>query len=174
MDTPRPDMPSTFVTVVAWVFIVFSALGVLMTTAQNVMLSLMPAFTESADAGFLERNFRILFVIPWVLSALMLVASAGLLKRREWARKTFIGLLSLGVLYLAGSLALIGLMDSGSPPEPPGASPEFQEMSRQLEIMHFGMEVLTIILVVLFSGVFIWIIRRLMQPSVCAEFDTWQ
>lgn len=97
MDTPRPDMPSTFVTVVAWVFIVFSALGVLMTTAQNVMLSLMPAFTESADAGFLERHVRILFVIPWALSASMLVASAGLLKRREWARKIFIGLLSLGV-----------------------------------------------------------------------------
>jgi len=170
MELVQRDARSVFVTVVAWLFIVFSALGLLMSIAQNVMISIMPSFPQPTDANFLERNFQVLFLIPLVLSLAMLGISVGLLKRREWARKSFIGCLSLGVLYLAASLLFMWLMGTGSPAVPQGASPEFQESARQFESMRLTMFVVMAIFAVGVSGIFIWIISKLVQPTVCDEF----
>ena len=170
MVLTQREAPSVFVTVLAWLFIVFAALGLLMSVAQNIMISFMPSFPEPSDANFLERNFRILFLVPLVLSLVMLGISIGLLKRREWARKSFIGFLSFSVLYLAASLLFMWLMGMDSPTVPQGASSDFQDTARQFESMRLTMFVVMTIFVVGFSGLFIWIIGKLMQPVVCDEF----
>lgn len=143
-----------------------------MTTAQNVMLSFMPNMTTPPDAGFLIRHFRLFFLIPWVLSVLMLISAIGLLRRMEWARKTFIALLSFGVLWSAASLLFIYFAGFDAPAIPGGAANEYRETVQQFDSFRIGMQIFTTIFALLISGLFIWIIRNLTTPAVSDEFAT--
>lgn len=87
---------STFVTVVGWIFAVFSGFGLLISVMQNIMLhTVFPIEQMPADipadfpgmARFMFEHFSLLVLIPLLISGVMLAASVGLIKRREWARK---------------------------------------------------------------------------------------
>ena len=111
---------SSFVTVLAWVFIVLSGLGTAMSVLQNVMVyflfpraELRAAMeTESAAtqlpvfAKFMLGNIEVLFAAMLLLSLLALAASIGLLKRQNWARLVLIGLLGFGIAWNLGGLVL--------------------------------------------------------------------
>ena len=172
MELNERSTPSIFVTVVAWVFIVFSALVLLMSIAQNIMLSFMPTFPQSPDAGFFENNFRALFLVPLVLSIVVLVISIGLLKRREWARKSFVGFLALCVLYLFASCLLLLLMWPDASTIPQDAPREFQETARQMQSAQLAMSVTMAVFAVATSGIFVWIINKLIEPAICDEFES--
>ncbi len=170
MSSQQAVPPSIFVTVVAWVFIVISGLGTVMTAAQNVMLLTMPSIQPPPDSSFLVQHIRLLFLLPLVVSALMFVSAVGLLKRLEWARKTFIGLLSVGVLYSAVSLLFVWLAGFDVPPAPDGAPTEFQTSAQEFESMFLGMRIFTTLFALIISGLLIWIIHKLVQPSISQEF----
>lgn len=170
MDLAKRETPSIFVTVVAWLFIVFAAMGLLMSVAQIIMISMIPSSLQPSDASFLERNFQTIFLIPMVLSLLMLGISIGLLRRLEWARRSFIGFLSLSILYLAGSLVFMWQMGIDLAAVPQGASPDFQEAAKQFYLMRLTTFFLMAAFAVGASGLFIWIIGKLMQPAVRDEF----
>ncbi len=173
MESKPAKNQSTFVTVLAWVFIVLFGFGTFMSIAQNVMLSFMPVMQVPDDAGFMLKNFRLFFLLPLIVSALFLASSIGLLKRREWARKTIIGLLSLGVLYSAGSLLFIWFFGFGAPlSPPPGASAAAQQSMQEMNSFFLGMKITVTLFALAFSAVMIWIVKKLVQPETCEEFST--
>src|SRR6266540_2265395 len=93
-DTQVPPR-SSFVTVVAWIFIVLSGFATLVGALQNLMIRFMPfdqvdsvlqhsttATQFPPAARFMFSHFRVLFLATFLLSLVMLVASWGLLPRR--------------------------------------------------------------------------------------------
>jgi len=94
-DTQVPPR-SSFVTVVAWIFIVLSGFATLVGALQNLMIRSMPfdqvdsvlrdstAASHFPPAGrFMFSHFRLLFLAAFLLSLVMFVASWGLLRRRN-------------------------------------------------------------------------------------------
>ena len=161
---------SSFVTVVGWVFLAFSAMGTLIGILQNTMLATVFPLDEmnkatSADPEFakLPLFFRFFMAHPWLwfalallMSATTLVASIGLLRRKNWARLLFIGILVLGVAWTVGSLPLSWSMFSSGPFSDKNMPEDF---SRFLVVMQVFMAVFAIG----FAALFAWIIRRLVS-----------
>lgn len=120
MATPvlPPSPPrSTFITALAWTFIVMAGFASLIAVAQNIMIQLMfptdLALPPSPHASgvpavldFLLGHIRYLFLAFLILSIGTLVAAIGLLKRRNWARLAFVGILGLGILWNLAGIAL--------------------------------------------------------------------
>lgn len=101
---------------------------------------------------FLFSNIRFLFLGLFLFFTITFTASIGLLRRKNWARLVFIGLMALGILW-----NVVGPED-----------PDFvQNFSRMFMIMRIATAVLIIGLTVLFG----WIIRKLSSPAVRAEFS---
>jgi len=166
---------STFVTVLAWVFIVISGFATFIAVAQNIMLAFMfpPGAMDHAVASgtelpvlarFVMSNPRALFVAFLVVSVAMLVTSLGLLRRKNWARLVFIGMMVLGALWNLASLVLVFVM--------------LQSMGLALGdvfVAHDGMMAMMVVfqsvMVLAFVGLFAWIIKRLMSAAVLLEFQ---
>ena len=169
---------SSFVTALAWVFIVLGGFATLIATLQNIMLSIMmpggmppiepqgkgqdiPAF-----ARFMFDNFRLFFAGFLVLSAVTLVSAIGLLKRMNWARLTFVGLMSFGILWNIAGVVLTFFMFS-SMPLPENAPADFRE---QHELISKIMTAFTLLMAIAFSALFAWIIKRLLSDDIRREF----
>lgn len=192
MTTPTPYPPvavkSTFVTVVAWVFIIFSGLSTFISLLQNLMVGLMPqqflrdatadtTFAHMMPSGprFMFAHLRLLVLLVLALCVLMLVSSIGLLRRRNWARLVFIGLLSAGILYnIAGLFLQQSMMSSFTASFPIdstfGADSAAQQFGQQFHQMMAGMRVFIISITVAFCALFAWIIVKLLSPPIRAEF----
>src|ERR1051325_10217532 len=98
-------LQSTFVTVIAWLMIIFSALGAVAGVLQSVFVAIAmpgPAISEADLAGMppaissamllMLQNLNLIVFANTVLSLLALVAGIGLLKRREWGRVAVIAI----------------------------------------------------------------------------------
>lgn len=173
---------STFVTAVAWVFIVLAGFGTLITILQNVMITFMmssDAWKSGPEqalqdpkvpwiAAFLFSHVRWLFLMAFLVAASMLASAVGLLHRKEWARIVFIVILAIGILWNVGGLAFMAMAFGGFPaiPAPPagkGPMPDFDAMFK------FMMAV-NVVMVLAFSALFGWIIKRLVSPDIRREF----
>lgn len=115
IEPARSEPWSKFVTVVAWVFIVFTGIAALLSLMQSVVLfgyigpdlvgryfedpENMPAFTR-----LIVQAFPLLLVVNLTASVVTLVSSIGLLKRKNWARVVFIGMMLFGIVYQFGCL----------------------------------------------------------------------
>ena len=169
---------STFVTTLAWVFIVLGGFATLIALLQNIMLTVMlpegiPPIEQSgkaedipAFARFMFDNFRLIFAGFLVLSAVTLSSAIGLLKRMNWARLSFIGIMSLGILWNIATVALTFFVFS-SIPFPESAPPDFRE---QHELMNKIMMYFTLVMAVCLTALFAWIIKRLVSNDVVREF----
>jgi hypothetical protein len=169
---------SSFVTVVAWIFIVLSGFATMIAIAQNILIQTMlsgPEFNQAlasakqspeapAAAHFMLANARWFFVLFLVVSVAMLVAAIGLLKRWNWARLMFIGLMALAVLWQLGGLVGVGLFMSSMP-----ALPE-ADAQDQFQAMFIGIMIFTVVIALVFAVLFGWIVKRLVAPAVVAEF----
>lgn len=174
---------STFVTVLAWIFIVLGGGATAISALQNVMLYAMFPRAEMkaaanfgpgaeqvpAFAKFMFANFELFFLLFFLLSLLSLVAAIGLLKRKNWARFVFIGLMVFGIVWNLGGLVLQQMFMSMIP-QPSGAPAELQQ---QLEVMQTIMQIAMLIFALGFSALFGWIIWRLRSPAIAAEFRSW-
>lgn len=180
MDTyTGPSVPakSTFVTVLAWIFIVLSGFATLIGVMQNIMIQTMfadPKFNEGlsrmppdapAFASFMASNFRLFFAVMLACFALTLVSSIGLLKRRNWARLVFICIMTLGIIWNLGGLALQFTMFSSFPP-----LPKESHESDAFQSMFIGFMIFGVAVAIAFSALYAWIIKRLVSPSIVAEF----
>lgn len=176
-DAATPQR-STFVSVVAWIFIVLAGFSTFMSAAQNVMFSMagfgdIPPLT-GAEAEqmppffrFMLQNMRLVMLSFLLVSAATLVSAIGLLRRRNWARLVFIAIMAMGIAWNIAGLAvqytMFGVMNEG----PPGMSPDFRaEFDRMASTMLVMMTVITLA----FSALFAWIIKRLMSRAVREEF----
>ncbi len=162
---------STFVTVLAWVLIVFNAMGVFGAIMQNVMInffmpSMLPAVPGQPGTAFPLTVFRVFALVFLGFAGFITYAGYGLLRRRNWARRTFIVVFGLGiagcVLWFVGigiALALGGLAGSGRTPMPAEMRGTFVAM-----MVMFG------IFAVAWCVLLGWLIKRLRSPSVKSEF----
>lgn len=176
-----PPVRSTFVTVVAWVFIGLAGFASLIAVLQNIMVELAflpamhPAATPApglpAPFGWFSNHFAWFFRAFLLLDLMTLTAAIGLLLRKNWARRLFIGLLVFGILYqLFGVAAQWWLADftHETMATPPDAPRDFEQGMR---IMLVAMRVFGALLALSISTLFAWLIHRLRRPAVLEEFS---
>ena len=174
-STPK-DSAATFVTVLGWIFICFTALGVVTTLMQNIMVTFVfpdltkqvPSDSAVAEGGLIV--FRIFAAFMFILSAFSLYASWSFLQRRSWARRAFVVFLALGVAWAAfvflGFGVGVGVFDmfsrfpSSSTDAPPNVAGVFRVMGITFGLFAAGLGVLLV-----------WLIKRLRSPEVRAEFQ---
>jgi|GEM_PF-511767 len=179
--TPAPR--STFVTVVALVFLVFSGMGVLVGVLQNVMINvLFPAdFFEQAammqpEPGmppflpWVFGNFKLFFALALLLSLAHFVAALGLFKRWVWARWLFIGLMAFGIVSSVGGMVLQAWMMSGMYEQFATMHDTAQGRMPDMRPFFIGIGVFSALLSLGFCALYAWIIKRLLSAAVAAEF----
>lgn len=170
---------STFVTVVAWIFIALSGFATIISVLQNIMIQTMFASPElekamaapvppdtPAFAAFLMHNIPLFFAAFLVVSAVTLAASIGLLLRKNWARVTFMGIMALGIVWSVGGLvmqfAMFSQMQDMAAAAPPGAP--------DMGAFFTAIAVVSVLFALGFSALHAWIIYRLRSPEIAAEF----
>ncbi|KFL36215.1 hypothetical protein [Arenimonas donghaensis] len=181
-QTPGAAPRSTFVTAVGWIFLAISAFGLLMGILQNIMLHTMfpqDAFAQIAsDPGhpqlpgislWMIQNMRLVAALVLVTTVLHVVASIGLLRRWNWGRLLFIGLMAFGILSNLGGLVFQGQMmmqmhESFSDVQATQADmPELGWFMVAIWVFSLG-------IALAFAALYAWIIKRLVAPEVVAEF----
>lgn len=169
---------STFVTVVAWIFIILAGFGTLMSIMQNIMFSQMFSMQEMQEAmahhdqmaempfwaSFMFRHFQLYLFMTLLFVLSLLVSSVGLLKRKDWARKIFIVLISIAILVLIAGAGLQIAMDPASQGMPAEQIPP--EFTRMMTMMKVFMVVFTAGFTILFG----WIIKKLTSAGIKQEF----
>jgi hypothetical protein len=175
---PAVRPPSTFVTVLAWLGIIYHGVMLLVGGLEAAVFwqyfsdpaalrSLMPtpeATSMPMDTLWLgSRMFAFLFagILAWAVVGL--VASVGLLKRRNWGRITTIGLLALGIAWMALMLVWQGGMGSMPMPSQVEGMPDMSGFFRTMRIL---MAVLSVV----FGVGYGWLIAKLVSKPIRAEF----
>ncbi len=170
---------STFVNVLAWIFIVMGGFATFISILQNIMIhtifpkdeisqSMQQAENTNQMPGFVEfmfNHFDLFFLFFFFLSAISLISAIALLKRKNWARIVFVLLMSAGIAWNILGLGLQFTMFS-SIPEIAGANappPEFQNMM-------VIMKVASVIMVVAISALFGFVIMKLCSEKIKQEF----
>lgn len=170
---------STFVSVVAWIFIVLSGFGVFISILQNILFGFMlsqEGFKDAMEqpqqqgmpeiAQFMFENFQLFLIIMLLLITLLFASSIGLLLRKNWARHIFIGYMFFSAVYMvAGTFLYFGMMndmmqDFGGQNAPPDS---FMDL---FNAMRYTMMVFNIAMGLVFG----WIGWKLMRPAIREEF----
>ena len=173
MNVPQATPQSTFVTVLAWIAIWLSGLCVLIGLMQNVMVNFfMPTLFAAPNAppngAFPFACFRV-FVAAFLACAIfMTFASFGLLRRRNWARLTFIVVCALGIAWSVLSILMfafgfgLGRFPAFSAPTVPS----------QMDAMFKAMFAMVVVFTLGECVLLAWIISRLHSPVIRAEFKS--
>ena len=174
MNSP---VKSGFITALGWTLVAFSGMGTMVSILQNIMLH-----TVFASAGFnpaiasmppdtpwvfrwMMSNFAVLLALMLGVAVTTLIASIGLLLRRNWARVTMIVLMIGSIVsQLIGMLAQFNLM--GHIRQQFAAAPGAPDMGA----FFVAMAVFSAIFGLGFCFLFGWIAKRLMSPEIAAEF----
>lgn len=171
---------STFVTALAWSFIVLAGLSVFSGLVQFLLVQLV-VDQEALRAGmrtehsvenlpgtvrFLFSHIKVLAAGFLGLSVGLLAASIGLLRRRNWARWVFIVFMALAVVAhlapLAGGGELLA-WSAGLFTGSPGAEATLQGFL-------YAVWLVFAFLSVVLAAVFAWIGWKLMMPPISDEF----
>lgn len=170
---------STFVTVVAWVFIVLSGLALAAGALQGAVFGAMfqdPLMRE----GFAKMPAGMPPVVVWMLehvqvlvlgsvlvSAAKLACSIGLLRRRNWARLGFVALLGLAIACNLAGLVLqfevIDVVREELRAEAAGGGPDLQGVVTVMMVM-------ATVFALAYVALYAWIAKRLLSPAIAAEF----
>ena len=152
---------SLFVTRIAWLFIVLSALGSVLTALQGVIVftGFFGAVPNALSSVPLGPLLLLLGVLCWNIA--MLITSRALLRRRPWAHRAFSGLLSLCFVVLVGTLVL-GLIHPD--PRPSDATANYLLLLRVIDAVSLGFPLLVC------AGL-LWIWVRMQRVNVRSEFN---
>ena len=166
----------------AWTFIAFSGFTTVISILQNIMLALlfpaeeMRAAMQDAENSqpmpglfrFMFQNFQLLFIAFLGLSVGTLISAVGLLKRKNWARLVFIGLMGLGVVWNLLGLAMPFFMTSLVPDIPVEGQTELADNFKLMWTIMMGF---TVVMCLAFAALFGWIIKRLVAEDIKREFQ---
>ena len=167
---------STFVTVLAWIFIALAGFATFISIFQNIMIwTLFPveemnrAFEGSQEqvpffVEFMFSNIRFIVLGILVVCGTTLVSAIGMLKRKNWGRLIFITIMGLGIGWNVFGLIMQNSMMAVIPDF------SFAEMETPIFIMMTIMKIVTFVFVVSFSYLFGWLIYKLTSPKIKAEF----
>lgn len=170
---------STFVTVVAWIFIALSGFTTLISILQNIMVFTVfrsPEITQALQvpppgmpplAVFMSRHIYLFFLGFLIISAFTLASSVGLLKRLNWARMCFIAIMIIGIAWSIGGLAMQFVMFSSVQEQFPAT-----EMQGAPNMQPFFTAIVAVsaLFSIGLSALYGWIIKRLLSPAIIAEF----
>lgn len=173
---------SSFVTTVAWNSILLAGFGTFVALLQNVMVRLMPReiFKAALQDGsfathmprptlFLLEHVDTLALGSLLLSVVSLIASIGLLHRRNWARILFMGLLVLCAGYSLAGLFLQRVMIPSFAlrvPTDPAMRPVAQQFQQFLGVFQIAILLMSLA----FAGLFAWLFYKMGTPGVRDEF----
>jgi hypothetical protein len=183
-----PPRRSTFVTVVAWIFIGLTGFASLISLLQNMMLQMIfvplmeqhhANFSQGMPPGMPVQVGWMFDHLIWFFRLIVLVllsvltASIGLLLRKEWARKLFIGLMGLGILY-----QMIGVFFQwwfastmfDHFPMPPNPKPDAQQMMQFMQSFMVVIRVFSAMMAIGMAFLFGWIIKKLTSAPIRREF----
>ena len=165
------EQRSTFVTVIGWIFIVFSGLFLL----ESLMFMFLP-FDKmlphlpppqggpAPDPALVSSMMHGMFFVFGALSAWVLLSSIGLVLRKNWARISFMVILVVNLvfcgLYLLLGLLVVAFMPSGGMP---GQPPEMAGFAR-------GMVIFAVVFCAIFAGLYGWILYKLGREEIKKEF----
>lgn len=171
---------STFVTVLAWIFIVLSGFCTVISILQNIMVLTIfksPEINQAMQApaqpgmppffAFMASHVQVFFLAFLVVSLLTLVSSVGLLKRWNWARLCFVGLMVLAIVWQIAGLGLQFTMFSSMQQQVTGAT---AHGAPDMQPFFIAMAVVSVLFAIGFSVLFGWIAKRLLSPAVATEF----
>jgi len=166
---------------VAWSFIILAGLSVAFGLIQFVVVhafvdqdALTAGITAPGRGGNLPASVLWLFahieaLTTWflMLSGVTLAASIGLLKRRNWARWTFVVLMLLAIVFHLWGLYVQHDLMQWMPAAMgmPGSS-----MSGGVHATMTVLWVVSVAFALGFSAVFAWIAYKLITPAIAAEF----
>lgn len=170
---------STFVTVVAWIFIVISGFMTLISILQNIMIfsvmggaGMSEAMTQpppgmNGAAAMVFSHIQWLFPAFLVIASLTLISSIGLLRRWNWARLCFVGLMILGIAWhvfgMVFQFLFMSSMQASFPHEGMHGAPD-------MRMFFIATMVVSVIMAVGFSVLFGWIAKRLLSAPIAEEF----
>lgn len=180
-QTP-PVVRSTFVTVVAWIFIVLAGFATLISFLQNIMIAMMFPAAEMEKAAnqvatepnapwfatFMFNHFQLFFLAFLVVSASALTAAIGLLLRKNWARILFVAIMGMGILWNVAAVVMMFIFVSSFLDIPASAH---QHAPPQFDVMFKVMMGFNLLMVLGFCGLFGWIIKKLMSGDIKHEFS---
>ena len=170
---------STFVTVLASVFIALSGFGTIISILQNVMIQTIfnrPEFNKTLRslppdappfAAFMMGHFQLFFLGFLLVSLFMLISSIGLLKRWNWARLSFVGLMLLAIIWQLVGLGMQFFFFSSLPEQFSAAA---TQSGPNMWPFVVAIGVMSALLGAGLCVLFGWIIKRLMSAPIAAEF----
>lgn len=176
-QTTAPAPRSQFVTVLAWFSIVVSALMIVTSLLQNLMVHMLvppDAFDQLSQqnngapippfALFMFKHFKLIVFSFFLLSIFLLISSIGLLKRKNWARIAFIVMLGLGIAWTVAMLpmqnSMMNDMTKSMGSEAPAEVQNFVTIFRGV-MLGF---------VIVFTAIHAWLLYKLCTPQIRAEF----
>lgn len=165
---------ATFVTVLGWVLVVLSGCSLVTSIMQNVMVSFVLPAMEQDVAQTQQEWSGVMFAVRLLagfmlcVAAFLLFAAWSFLKRRDWARKTFVALFALsaivgGLVFLVLGLGM-GVFDLLPTPHSGQTPPTLGSLFRVMAVM-IGL------VAAVFAALFLWLIKRLRSADVRAEFQ---
>jgi hypothetical protein len=183
-----PPVRSTFVTVLAWIFIGLTGFASLISLMQNLMFQFLflPLMAQQhaqfsqgippgmpVQVGWVFDHIIWLFRFFLLMSLSVLTASIGLLLRKEWARKLFIGLMGIGMLYqVAGLIFQWWYFNAvfSHIPMPPNAKPDAEQMMQIMQGFISAVRVFSALMAIGMTILLGWIIKKLASAAVRQEF----
>lgn len=178
-DAPR----SSFVTVVAWIYIALTGFGTFILVVQNVLFNTVLPFDQMHEAwtqaqretglppafGWIFDHIRLFLLVFLVVTVIKLVSAIALLKRRNWARIVFIIIFALGIFWNIAGTVLQQFMVSWMP-----TIPHVRNAPKDFELMMTAMmtfiRVISAFFAIAFTVLFAWMIKKLVSPEIVAEF----
>lgn len=159
---------SIFITVLSWILIVFTGFGVFISIMQNIMVNLM--FEEhnmqsstNDFSSFMFANMNIIILLTGLLILFSFISALGLLKRKEWARKSYIGLFSFGILYFLSTMIFQWFFTNN-------IFGNFHSPKTEFDTMFIIIQIFTIFFTIGMCVLFAWLINRLVSYRIKEEF----
>lgn len=171
---PAPVPRSAFVTVLGWLMVAGSFMGILGSLAPLAISGLMvPTLLGDLPPDMQlpvspVALLRIVALVSLLSSLYTLYASVALLNRRNWARRFFIAMFALGIVCNLMFLASLGLLTfAGALPalDALGLPPALGLMLTAAASFFLGSTLLT-------TALLWWWVHRLRAPATRAEFLT--
>ena len=166
------EQRSTLVTVVGWIFIVLSGLALLecltfLFSPMDKMFAQLPAQPgqPALDPAMMASFMRGMMTVVFLIFSWVFISSIGLVRRKNWARISYMVMMILGIgwnaLYLLGGLLFLAV----------GAKLPTQNGGPDMAVFSHVIGIFMIVFGLAFVSLFGWILYMLNTERIRKEFQ---